>query len=612
MSTARKTLQTCYVMAIPRGQKWEWVTAAPVWVTLDSMLPLDDFYLLLSSLLQRTAQNPEAPPAIPLKGWPAGSPERLLLEDLQAAQAALQTSNQNHLSQAKERERRYQSIFEIASDGLIIHDLETGLVVEANPAACTMYGYAREEFIGQHLTRFIHPDSSHLFTKYVQAVQSHGAYLALQVHMRRDGSQFYVEMSGTVYIEQGRSCLLSVVRDVSQRVHSEQLLQQQVEARTREHSTLLEISQTLASALELQPGLILDQLRVIIDYTHAGLFKLEDSTLTALAVRGPQQLVQAMPFQIRLQSPEALAMLFNERQPTRIPNLQSSDPPARFLRSLLDDQASILLVGVQSWMWVPLSIKDRVIGAIGVAHAERNFFTAHHADLALTVANQAAITMVNAELYEHAHTLAVLQERQRLARNLHDAVNQSLFSAGLIAEVLPRLWERDPDEGRRSLEDLRRLTRGAQADMRLLLAELRPSTLTDAEMGDLLHLLGNALAGRTNIPISVTIVGEGKLPEDVQVALYRLCQEGLNNIAKHAGASRVDIQLQYETGAVELRIRDDGRGFDPEQTPPGHYGLSMMRERAAAMGATLSITSQPGHGTEIVIRWVEPQEQKAS
>jgi signal transduction histidine kinase len=154
-----------------------------------------------------------------------------------------------------------------------------------------------------------------------------------------------------------------------------------------------------------------------------------------------------------------------------------------------------------SWMWVPLAIKGRMIGAVGVAHAERNFFSPHHADLALTVANQAAITMVNAELYEQAHILASLQERQRLARNLHDAVNQSLFSAGLIAEVLPRLWERDPDEGRRSLDDLRRLTRGAQADMRLLLAELRPSTLTDAELGDLLRLLANALTGRTNIPI---------------------------------------------------------------------------------------------------------------
>ena len=581
------------------------------------MSPSEDFYALLSSLLQQTAKNPDAPPAIPLKRWSAGSPEQFLLEDLQAALAALQTGNQNPPSQAKEREQRYQSIFETASDGLIINDVETGRVVEANPAACTMYGYARDEFIGLHPTSFIHPDSSHQFTKYVQAVQSQGVYVALQVHMRRDGSQFYVELSGTVYTDQGRLYLLSVVRDVSQRVHSERLLQQRVEARTREQSTLLEISQTLASALELQPGLILDQLRVIIDYSHAGLFKLEGSTLAALAVRGPQPLERAMPFRIRLQSPEALTMLFNERRSTRIADVQSSDPPARFLRSLLDDQASILLEGVQSWMWVPLAIKGRVIGAVGVAHAERNFFTAHHAVLALTVANQAAITMVNAELYEHAHTLAALQERQRLARNLHDAVNQSLFSAGLIAEVLPRLWERDPDEGRQSLEDLRRLTRGAQADMRLLLAELRPSTLTDAELGDLLRLLGNALAGRTNIPISVTVTGQEALqeqralPADVQVALYRLCQEGLNNVAKHAGASRVDIQLQYETGAVELRIRDDGRGFDPEQMPPGHYGLSMMRERATAVGATLSITSQPGHGTEIVIRWVETQEQKA-
>ncbi|HEX9028469.1 MAG TPA: ATP-binding protein, partial [Anaerolineales bacterium] len=140
---------------------------------------------------------------------------------------------------------------------------------------------------------------------------------------------------------------------------------------------------------------------------------------------------------------------------------------------------------------------------------------------------------------------------------------------------------------------------------------LRPSTLTDADLGDLLRLLGNALAGRTNLPVEVTVIGEGKLPTHVQVALYRLCQEALTNIAKHAEAGRVSIRLQVETGAVELRIRDDGRGFDLERTLPGHYGLSMMRERAADVGAALSITSQPGYGTEIVIRWVETQEQKA-
>jgi signal transduction histidine kinase len=197
-----------------------------------------------------------------------------------------------------------------------------------------------------------------------------------------------------------------------------------------------------------------------------------------------------------------------------------------------------------------------------------------------------------------------LQERQHLAQNLHDAVNQSLFSAGLIAEVLPRLWDRDQAQARKSLEDLRRLTRGAMAEMRALLAELRPSTLTDADLGDLVRLLGNAFTGRTNIPATVTVAGEGTLPAEVQVAIYRVCQEALNNIAKHAGASSVEINLEQEGNAIELSIRDDGQGFDPGQTTTsGHYGLSMMRERAEEVGAQLFITSQIGHGTELTIRW---------
>jgi two-component system nitrate/nitrite sensor histidine kinase NarX len=212
--------------------------------------------------------------------------------------------------------------------------------------------------------------------------------------------------------------------------------------------------------------------------------------------------------------------------------------------------------------------------------------------------------MVNAELYEHAQALAALQERQRLAQNLHDAVNQSLFSAGLIAEVLPRLWKRDPDQAQQSLEDLRRLTRGAQAEMRALLAELLPATLTDTELGDLLILLGNAFTGRTNIPVDVTVTDEGSLPAETQVAFYRICQEALNNTAKHAKASRVEIDLHHTSGELKLLIRDNGRGFGTsELTPSGHYGLAMMRERAEAVGAELIVSSRPAQGTQISILW---------
>ena len=433
------------------------------------------------------------------------------------------------------------------------------------------------------------------------------------VYLRRDKSTFYVEMRGTAFRHQDRPGLLCVVRDVSERVQAEQLLQQQVETRTREQLTLLEISHTLASTLELQPGLILDQLRGIIEYVQAELFGLDDLNLIALAVRGPLQLEQAAPFSIRLNGPETVSALFNGHRPIRIADVWSAYPPAPFLRPLLTEATALPLAGMHAWMWVPLAVKGRLIGGVSVAHSQRNYFTAHHADLALTMANQVAITMVNAELYEQAQTLAVIEERQRMARNLHDAVNQSLFSAGLIAEVLPRLWEQDPEEGRRSLEDLRRLTRGALAEMRMLLVELRPSALTDTDLVDLLHLLGNALAGRMSIAVAVTVSGEGVLPTEVQEGFYRLCQEGLNNIAKHAEATRMEIHLEYdaEAGAVELRLRDDGRGFDPEHTPSGHYGLSMMRERADAVGALLSFTSEPDHGTEIVIRWTEAPGQSA-
>ncbi len=399
---------------------------------------------------------------------------------------------------------------------------------------------------------------------------------------------------------------------------SNQERQSQMEARMREQSTLLEISQTLAASLELKPGLILDQLRTIINYTHAVLFVLENLTLVALAVRGPQQLEKAMPFTIQLDGPQSLVALLNGHRPQRIANVWSADPAAQFLRLLLTDQAAVLLEGVQSWMWVPLAVKGQVIGGMGIAHPEIDAFTVHHANLALTMANQAAIAMVNAQLYEQAQKLATLQERQRLTQYLHDAVNQSLFSASLIAEVLPRLWERSPDEARRSLEDLRRLTRGAMAEMRGLLAELRPIVLIDSELGDLMRQLGDAFTGRTDIPVIVTVSGEGALreqgalPTEVQVALYRLCQEGLTNIAKHARASQVEITLQYDAGTIELRLRDNGRGFNPAHIPSGHYGLSIMRERAEAIGAVLSVASQPGHGAEIIIRWTEDPEEKAT
>src|SRR6266508_1145631 len=238
-------------------------------------------------------------------------------------------------------EEEYRNIFEAASDGLVIYDRELDYVVEANSAAYEMHGYTRQEFIGLNPAVFMLPESHTLFREQVRSAKPDSVFEALIVHIRRDGSQFHVEVRRSVINYRRRPCLLSIIRDVSQRIQTEKILGGQIEAQMREQATLLAISHTLASTLEFQPGLILDQLREIIEYTHCGLFALEDSTLVTLAMRGTPQLEGSSPFRIHVQGPETLAALFNEHQPIRIADVWSEDSQSQFLRTLLNDGASV-------------------------------------------------------------------------------------------------------------------------------------------------------------------------------------------------------------------------------------------------------------------------------
>jgi ligand-binding sensor domain-containing protein/signal transduction histidine kinase len=213
---------------------------------------------------------------------------------------------------------------------------------------------------------------------------------------------------------------------------------------------------------------------------------------------------------------------------------------------------------------------------------------------------------------------AVAAERNRLARDLHDAVTQTLFSASLIAETLPRSWERDQDKGRRLLKELRQLSRGASAEMRTLLLELRPAAMIETNLSDLLHQLAEAASGRGGVPVNVTVEGECALSSEVHIALYRIAQEALNNAIKHARAGQVKVHLRStpfpskETASrqrekVELVVRDDGRGFNPNDVSPDHLGLVIMHERAEAIGATLEIESGHRSGTQIKVMWKEEE-----
>jgi ligand-binding sensor domain-containing protein/nitrate/nitrite-specific signal transduction histidine kinase len=267
--------------------------------------------------------------------------------------------------------------------------------------------------------------------------------------------------------------------------------------------------------------------------------------------------------------------------------------------------------GIRSFMQVPIRVGGEIFGVFSADYVQPHAFGDDEQRLFGALAQRAALAIDTAQLYEQTQALAVVKERNRLARDLHDAVTQTLFSASLIGEVLPALWESDPGEGHQLLQELRQLSRGALAEMRTLLLELRPAALVETELGDLLHQLAEATTGREGIPVTVTMQGQGTLPPNVHVALYRMAQEALNNIVKHARASQATVSLCHnpspEGEHVELRIGDDGCGFDPHAVLPDHLGLSILRERAQAIEATLEIKSRPDHGTQVIVVWKEGQ-----
>jgi signal transduction histidine kinase len=193
-------------------------------------------------------------------------------------------------------------------------------------------------------------------------------------------------------------------------------------------------------------------------------------------------------------------------------------------------------------------------------------------------------------------------------------VTQALFSASLVAEVLPQVWKRNPEEALEGVEELRLLTRGALAEMRTLLLELRPAALVDARLNDLLRQLTEAVASRAQLAVTFDLDPAPALPAEVQVTFYRVAQEALHNVVKHAEARHVTVALHTSPaldttewaqwrGEIALQISDDGRGFDPAESVPGQLGLSIMRERAESVGALLSLQSRPGRHTHITLVW---------
>lgn len=243
-----------------------------------------------------------------------------------------------------------------------------------------------------------------------------------------------------------------------------------------------------------------------------------------------------------------------------------------------------------------MRVGDQLVGYLFVESATPGFFSDGHADRLNAIADQAAAAMFNSRLASQVSELAATEERQRLARELHDAVNQTLWTAALTAESV--LDDLDPDSDlRHRVSRLRQLTRGALAEMRALLLELRPSELANVGLDEVIEQLLTALECRRTLDVTVELEAV-ELEPDVHLAFYRIAQESISNVSKHSGAKSLAVRL--ESGPpIRLSITDDGSGFDSAEVVAGRLGLKIMRERAVAVGARLTVETELGAGTTI-------------
>jgi PAS domain S-box-containing protein len=389
------------------------------------------------------------------------------------------------------------------------------------------------------------------------------------------------------------SSAVGVFEDITQREQMEKALEQS------NHDMLMlnRLGQELGSTLDLSQvlGRILDAINVLIPAENNAIWLWDEERSGWLVCRAASNSRQEQsPLNMRLRVGEGIVgWVAEHRESVAISHLTEDQRFAPGVYMQTGSQARSILA-------VPLLVRDRVAGVLTIINRTLGEFDARDRTLVETLAASAAIAVENARLHDQAMQAAVTAERNRLARDLHDAVSQTLFSASVISEALPRLLKRDPSRVERGLEQLHQLTRGALAEMRALLVELRPTVLAETDLGDLLHQLAEATMSRTRIAASVSVEAKRALPPEVQIALYRIAQEALNNVVKHARASQVTLNLCNRPEQVELRVKDDGRGFDPDCVKPGHLGLDIMRERAQSTGISLKIASQLGQGTEIV------------
>jgi PAS domain S-box-containing protein len=456
----------------------------------------------------------------------------------------------------RESERRYRILASSSPDLVFATDAD-GRYTFLSDRAETLFGWDRGATIGEHFMRYVAPGWEEA------AAASYQELVAApeQVHtsridfLRGDGVPVPLEINVVGSLDDGRlTAIHGVARDVSDRERLERELRES-EARYR-------------FLVENSPD-------VVFSTDAEGRFTFMSDAMEAMTGWRPAELIGEHFSKVveRVSRDEAAsrwAALVNEPTLEQIAHLQLLGPDGRR---------------------VPVEVS-----AIGMIDEEGRFAGIHGATR--DISERARL---EGELRRQAGELAAGEERAHLARELHDSVTQALFSMTLVSRSVEMLLDRDVAAAREQLTHLRDLQREALAEMRALIFELRPGNLEQDGLIRALRTHTAAIQGRIGLPVVVESPLQDRLPLSIEEVLYRIAQEALHNVIKHAGARQVRVDVDRTSDGVRLRIGDDGKGFDPDRVPDGHMGLAGMRARAERIGATFSCRSLPGQGTTIEV-----------
>ncbi len=423
--------------------------------------------------------------------------------------------------------------------------------------------------------------------------------------IRADGETVWVRDSArTQQIDDSAYIVYGVVSDITERKRAEreirelnQELEKRVIDRTRKLAALYEVTAVANKSLELKLTLklslerLLNAMRIAAGAIHL----LDEQDETTLSLATEQGLLPNMVASLgALPSDQGLAgLVIEQNKPVLIADLET------------DPQTPPAIRGSQfnTYVGVPIRARGQALGVLSILGRSKNQFNEGEVALLTSIADQVGVAVENIRLQKQAQQAAVMRERARLARELHDAVTQSLYSLTLFAEAASELIESgNLGAVKHNLRRIGETALQALKEMRLLVYELRPSALErDGLVGALRERL-NAVEGRVNVRARLITEDLIELPAPVEEGLYRIAQEALNNILKHAAASSVALYLRANGNRVELEVIDDGTGFDLAQAEKaGGMGLKNIRERARKIGGSVEINTGPGQGTKIIV-----------